>query len=93
MESFHLCHITPLGMDLSGSQSDKHLKQQLSEEVVKRCNVYMEVIGELGDFVLHAKYKPWRELRLTAKNGNSAIRQTVLDTVDNYNKDMFPKIH
>ncbi|KAJ8887080.1 hypothetical protein PR048_013295 [Dryococelus australis] len=80
-------------MELSGSQSDEHLEQYLSKKVVKICNMYMGFIGKLGAFVLHAKYKLWREHWVTAKNVNSTITQKVLDTVDNCKKDMFPNIH
>ncbi|KAJ8892622.1 hypothetical protein PR048_005203 [Dryococelus australis] len=93
MESFHFRHLTPLAMDLSGSQSDEHLEQQLLEIVVKICKVYMGVIGELDAFVLHAEYKQWREHWVTAKKANGAIPQTVLDTGDNCNNDMFHNIH
>ncbi|KAJ8868009.1 hypothetical protein PR048_031818 [Dryococelus australis] len=43
------------------------LKGDLSEKVVKICQVYTGVIGELGAFVLHAEYKLWREHWVRAK--------------------------
>ncbi|KAJ8882690.1 hypothetical protein PR048_014502 [Dryococelus australis] len=89
MESFHLRCLTPLAMDLSGSQTDEHVEQLVSEEVVKICKMYTGVIGKCSTFVFHAEYRLWREQWVTAKKGNSAIPHTV----DNCNKDMFPIIH
>ncbi|KAJ8875588.1 hypothetical protein PR048_023484 [Dryococelus australis] len=59
----------------------------------KYAKCIRESSGKWGTFVLHAEYKLWREHWLTAKKGNSAITQTVLDTMYNCNKDKFPEIH
>ncbi|KAJ8879109.1 hypothetical protein PR048_019715 [Dryococelus australis] len=71
--SFLLRRLTPLAMDLSGSRSDEHIEEQLSEKVVKIRKVYMGVIGELGTFVLHAEYKLWREQWVTAKKTGAVL--------------------